>query len=570
MSDLDFPILLVHDPAEASPAIAEGVRYIAEALAAQGLAIVNARGEEEAELIVKTRPELSCVLMSWDDPDHDPGGGRRIERLIRLVREIQESLPIFLLTESLRVDELPHEVLQETSGYVWITEDKPEFSAGRIARAAEGYRRSLMPPFFRRLYDYVNEFKDAWHTPGHSGGLAFLKSPVGKIFYDFYGPNIFLTDLCSSVPEMGSLLEHQGVIREAEDEAAEAHGADRTFFVTNGTTMSNQIVHRALLKAGDVVVVDRNCHKSVINACIMTGAIPVFLPAHRNGQGIIGPARWEALDPEAIRARVAAHPLVRRKAGAVDPGAADAAGGGRVGSGAAEAAAAAGRDGVGGANGSVDSETGLASGSSRVPAPRVKMVVITNSTYDGVLYNAERLLRRLEGVADYIHMDEAWIPYAAFHPLYRRHYGLSPATRRKDLPTVISTVSTHKVLSAFSQASMIHIRNGRRPIDEDRFNEAFMMHTSTSPQYAILASLDVGTRMMMGKAGERLVQEAVERALEFRRQVYSIHREAEGRGDWWFNVWQPETVEAVFAAAGDVPGKGWEAMRGGRWPDWRG
>lgn len=487
----DFPVLLVRYPIEDAQSMSEEMLAILGAVKAHAVPVVIAKDMKDAQMLTQTHPELSAILIHWNDPKKNAHGLDYVRQLVRDVRDRGETIPIFLITEELRVDDLPHDLLSELAGTIWMGEDQPDFIAGRIERAVDMYHQSLMPPFFARLHQYVNEYNYSWHTPGHGGGVAFLKSPVGRVFYNFYGANTFLTDLCSSVPEMGSVLEHEGVVREAEEEAARAHGADRTYFVTNGTTMSNQIVHRGLLKAGDIVVIDRNCHKSILNACIMTGAIPVFLPAHRNGLGIIGPVKWSELEEAAIARRIEDNPLT-------------------------------------------------ATAQSKKP----KLVVLTNSTYDGVLYNTETVLRKLSTVADVLHMDEAWIPYAPFHPLYTAYHGLTAVSDAENLPTVVTTTSTHKLLSALSQASMIHIRNGRKPIEHSRFNEAYMMHTSTSPLYAVIASLDVSTRMMDSPSGERMIEEAIRKALEFRLQVTKAHRERTEAGDWWFNVWQPDRVEA--------------------------
>jgi lysine decarboxylase/arginine decarboxylase len=150
------------------------------------------------------------------------------------------------------------------------------------------YLDSLLPPFFKALIRYAGECRYAWHTPGHMGGAAFLKFPAGRVFYQFFGENAFRSDLSVSVPELGSLLNHTKVLREAEINAAGIFGADRTYFVTNGTTTSNKIVFQATVSPGDIVLVERNCHKSVMQAIILTGAVPVYLRTSRNAHGMIG------------------------------------------------------------------------------------------------------------------------------------------------------------------------------------------------------------------------------------------------------------------------------------------
>src|SRR5262249_52763922 len=154
--------------------------------------------------------------------------------------------------------------------------DTASFIAGRLEEALEAYLAKLLPPFFRGLIEHTEAHKYSWHTPGHSGGVAFLKSPVGRAFFDFFGETTFRADLSISVPALGSLLEHTSVVGEAEREAAANFGADRTYFVTNGTSTANKMVWHGSVSRGDLVVADRNCHKSILHSMIMTGAVPVY------------------------------------------------------------------------------------------------------------------------------------------------------------------------------------------------------------------------------------------------------------------------------------------------------
>jgi len=324
------------------------------------------------------------------------------------------------------------------------------------------------------------------------GGVAFLKSAAGRIFYSFFGENALRADLSASVPELGSLLEHSGVVGEAERKAAEVFGADRTYFVTGGTSAANKIVSLATVTGGDVVLVDRNCHKSVMHAIIMAGAVPVYLIPARNEYGIIGPIYSREFRPDVIKEKIRNCPLIE------DPA----------------------------------SQT-------------VRLAVITNSTYDGICYSAERIEEQLRDVVPYLLFDEAWSGYARFHPLYAGRFGMHPT----DVvgPTVFATQSTHKVLAAFSQGSMLHVRQGRGPVDHPRFNEAFMMFTSTSPQYTIIASLDVATKMMAGHSGKFLVEEAIEEAIVFRKKMVTVAEEIRAsplpaENYWWFTVWQPDCI----------------------------
>ncbi|MCL6563847.1 MAG: lysine decarboxylase, partial [Firmicutes bacterium] len=392
-------------------------------------------------------------------------------------------LPTYLMTDQRQVADLPQAWLDAVDGVISPESEVPGAVRDRVLTAVLDYRRQSVPPFFRALREYTQHGRFAWHTPGHLGGEGLLKHPAGRAMLAFYGPNLFRADICSSVPEVGSVLEHQGALQDAEREAARIFGADRSYFVTNGTTGSNQIVLRSLVRRGDAVVVDRNCHKSILNALIMTGGIPVFLRPNRNGLGLIGPVRAQELEPETIRSRILAHPL-------------------------------------------------LADDAQPVAA------VLTNSTYDGALYRIGRAIERLGASTDAVLVDEAWISYAPFHPLLAVGSAMR-ATVGRGGPTVFSTTSLHKTLTALSQGSLINLREGRRPVPHDRFNEAFLLYTSTSPQYGLLASLDVAVRMMAGASGQKLVDDALREAVEFRRAVTQMAAERIAQGRWAFGVWQP-------------------------------
>jgi len=506
----EMPVLVVHDASEHGLAVRTAVKRITGELHELGVTVLEADGYADGELMLRTHPELGAVLVGWAESEapadlaHAPGG------LLALARARFNGLPAFLMTEGLSVQELTPELADSLSGAIWLTEDTPQWIAGRIRAAVQQYRDSLLPPFFGALVRYVNEYRYSWHTPGHMGGLAFLKSPAGRLFFDFVGERFLRSDISSSVPELGSILEHEGVVAEAEANAARVFGADDTYFVTNGTTMSNQIVFRAVVSPGDVVLLDRNCHKSIVNSVIQTGAIPVWLQSTRNPLGLIGPIRPDELAEHAIARKLAGHPLL------------------------------AGR-----------------------PPVRPCLAVVTNSTYDGTMYDTAQLVSALGQVADHVLLDEAWIPYAAFHPVYAGHFGMAAAAGESDRPTVITTMSTHKMLAALSQASMIHIKHGRAPLPRPRFNEAFMLHTSTSPQYGIVASLDVATRMMEGAAGRALVDDAVAEAIAFRNEVASVGERMAEKGTWWFSAFQPAGTQDSRQDAWQLaPAEHWHGFSG--------
>lgn len=482
----DLPVLVVERAGARTPGpMAAAVGQLVTAMGAHGLTVIRAEGGDDAELTIRTHPELGCVLV-----EVEPSDAKSAVATVTLVRARNDHLPVFFLTETIGMADLPIDGLGSVQGWIWATEDTPDFTAGRVATAVDEYLSALYPPFFGELVRYVDSYRYAWHTPGHMGGLAFRRSPVGRRFFDFFGERVFRADLSSSVAELGSVLEHDGVVAQAEAQAARVFGADRTWFVTNGTTMSNQVVFRGTVRQGDVVVLDRNCHKSILNAVIQTGAVPVWLEPVRNALGMIGPVRPTELDEGVIREKVATNPLVD------------------------------------------DTERA-----------RVRLAAVTNSTYDGTMYDTGEVIRRLRDVVPIVLFDEAWIPYAPFHSVFTGHYAMArSAAGDDDDPTVFSTTSTHKMLAAFSQGSMIQLRQGRVAIEPHRFNEAFMMHASTSPQYSIVASLDVATRMMEGSAGRTLMDECLREAVGFRQELARVGDEMKGRGGWFFRCWQPESL----------------------------
>lgn len=397
---------------------------------------------------------------------------------------------------------MPLDVLRRTNDFIWLFEDTATFIAGRILAAVRNYRENALPPMFMALLRFSQVHEYSWHTPGHTGGTAFMKAPAGRAFFDFLGENIFRTDLSISVGELGSLLDHSGPIGESEKYTARVFGAHRTYHVTNGSSTSNRVIFMACVAKGQVALCDRNCHKSIEHAITMSGAVPTYLLTTRNQYGLIGPIPPQRMTPEAIKKSIEDNPLV-------GPG--------------------------------ID--------------PKPVHAIVTNSTYDGLCYNVKRVEELLGQSVDRLHFDEAWYGYARFNPLYADRFAMhgEPAEHGKDQPSVFATQSTHKLLAAFSQASMIHVRDGRNPVDHNRFNEAFMMHASTSPNYAIIASNDVDAAMMEGPGGKSLTQDAIAEAVAFRRLMARLNAEFAGKNDWFVNVWQPDVVQDARAAKSLLP-----------------
>lgn len=491
--DLKFPILIVHRDIKADTVAGERVREIAAELEQNGFHILPTGSAAEGRIVASTHHGLACILVAAEGAGENQRLLQDVLGLIRVARRRAPHLPIFALGEQITIENAPAEAmadLNELRGLLYLFEDTVPFLARQVARATRSYLDGLLPPFFRALVQHTGDSNYSWHTPGHGGGVAFRKSPVGQAFHQFFGENTLRSDLSVSVPELGSLLDHTGPVAAAEARAARNFGADHTFFVINGTSTANKIVWHSMVARDDLVLVDRNCHKSILHSIIMTGAIPLYLTPSRNELGIIGPIPLEEFTPESIQAKIDASPLARGR------------------------------------------------------PPRVKLAVVTNSTYDGLCYNANLIKRTLGSSVDVLHFDEAWYAYAAFHEFYDGRYGMDT---REQGPLVFTTHSSHKVLAAFSQASMIHVLDSdQRQLDRDRFNEAFMMHISTSPQYGILASLDVASAMMEGPAGRSLIQETFDEALSFRRALANV-RQHLSADDWWFSIWQPVAADGAEA-----------------------
>lgn len=470
------------------------IQRIMEGLRESGIRVGAVASPEDARAAYSVFPEVDCILINWNVGRDSPERYKATENLIHQIRARNEKIPLFLMSEPTIAPPvaLTISVVREINEYIWVMEDTPAFIIGRIRAAAKRYREHLLPPFFKEMVKFSKDFEYSWHTPGHTGGTAFLKSPAGRAFYQFFGDQIFRSDLSISVGSLGSLLDHSGPVGEAERFAAKVFGADMTYFVTNGTSTANKIVFFGRVTRDDIVLVDRNCHKSAEHALTMTHSIAVYMLPTRNRYGIIGPIPPQEMTPEALKAKITACPLSKTAA-------------------------------------------------NKIPVH----AIITNSTYDGLCYHAAQVEDFLGRSVDSIHFDEAWYGYARFNPFYRERFAMRDDAKDEKGPTVFATQSTHKLLAAFSQASMIHIRNGRVPVEHDRFNEGFMMHSSTSPFYPIIASLDISAKMMEGPAGTILTTESIEEAIRFRRTMARIKTEiGDGKkpGNWWFSMWQPDMV----------------------------
>ena len=311
--------------------------------------------------------------------------------------------PIYLLSEFKGVETLSLAPLGEVTGYAYLDNETPGFTAKEVIFALERYAAELKPPFFGALMDYDYEGNQMWTCPGHQGGAFYRRSPAGRLFVEHLGEAVFRNDIDNSVPELGDLLIHEGPALRAEKAAAKVFGADRTYFILNGTSTSNKVVSAALLKRGDLVLFDRNNHKSIHHgALLLAGAVPIYIETDRNPQGLIGPMDYEALDEAKLREQIRTHPLVTDK------------------------------------------------NAWRRERP-FRLAVMEQCSYDGTIYNASKLLERIGHLCDYVHFDEAWAGFMKFHPLFEDHYAMGIKNLDANSPGIIATQSTHKQLAGFSQ-----------------------------------------------------------------------------------------------------------------------
>ncbi|MGR3696575.1 MAG: Orn/Lys/Arg family decarboxylase [Sagittula sp.] len=505
-----FPIVIIDEDFRSENTSGLGIRALAQAIESEGFEVLGVTSYGDLSQFAQQQSRASAFVLSIDDEEFTPGPDLdpavlNLRKFIEEVRWKNADVPIYVYGETKTSRHLPNDILRELHGFIHMFEDTPEFMAKHIIREAKSYLEYIQPPFFKELLDYAEDGSYSWHCPGHSGGVAFLKSPIGQMYHQFYGENMLRADVCNAVEELGQLLDHNGAIGESEKNAARIFNADHCFFVTNGTSTSNKMVWHHTVAPGDVVVVDRNCHKSILHSIIMTGAIPVFLKPTRNHWGIIGPIQRSEFEPEAIKAKIRANPLLE----------------------------------------GVDPET---------VKPRI--LTLTQSTYDGVLYNTEVIKGMLDGWIENLHFDEAWLPHAAFHPFYGTYHAMGRKRERSKKSVTYVTQSVHKLLAGISQASHVLVQDSEETkLDRHLFNEAYLMHTSTSPQYSIIASCDVAAAMMEPPGGTALVEESLDEALDFRRAMRKVDEEF--GNDWWFQVWGPDTL----AEEGIGRAKDWELKK---------
>jgi arginine decarboxylase len=485
---LSMRALVVDDELTSPTAEGRATRALVQELQGRAIEVVEAASAEDGMSVIMSDSAIHTILIDWTLTEDK--GHAKAKSLLEFVRSRNDKIPIFLMAERDEASSIPIPVMEMVDEFIWTLEDTAAFVGGRVAAASRRYLEVMLPPLAAALMKFSQEYEYSWHTPGHTGGTAFLKSPVGRIFFDYFGENLLRSDLSISVGALGSLLDHTGPIGEHEKYAARVFGAHRTYCVTNGTSTSNRVIFMAAVGRDQIALSDRNCHKSIEHSLVMTGAIPSYLVPLRNRYGIIGPIPPERLKKDAIRAAIKANPLVRNGADT-----------------------------------------------------RPVYSVVTNSTYDGLCYDARRVEQLLDPSVDRIHFDEAWYAYARFNPIYRNRHAMHGDPNDHRGPTVFATHSTHKLLAALSQASFLHIRDGRNSIPHARFNESFMMHASTSPLYTIIVSNDVTAAMMEGPGGLALTTESIQEAVAFRQTMGRVHRQFAEKEDWFFNTWNADRVK---------------------------
>ncbi len=467
------------------------------AIAAEGFEI-EVTDRYDRDIILDA--DVGAYVVACDGELHEPA-----RDFLRRVRATGNQMPIWALAERFRTSDIDDfSLIGEVTGFIYIGQQTPAYYAKQVINSLKEYGKSLLPPFFGGMLAYDYEANIAFDCPGHQGGQFYRKSPTGQIFFKHMGESIFRNDLCNADVDLGDLLIHEGAAVDAQRNAARIFGADKTYFVLNGTSTSNKIVQNAVVTRGDLVLFDRNNHKSNHHgSLVQSGGIPIYLSTARNAFGMVGAMDWDCFDENYLREQIRINPLV------TDP--------------------------------------------DRHKAERpFRLAVIQLATYDGTVYNAGKVMEKIGHLCDYMLWDEAWIGYNAFHPLFKGHSPMRLENLGPDMPGLFSTQSVHKQLAGFSQASQIHkrdahIRGQHRYVEHKRFNDAFMLHASTSPFYPLFASLDVNAKLHEGKSGEMMWDQCIELAIETRKKFREIghHYNETGATEqekWFFDPFVPDKV----------------------------
>ena len=475
---------------------------------------------EDALIAVMFNYNIQCVVIRYGFPfssanklevlqryitgleDTDAEEQTNIDRgplLGSVLAELRPELDLYLVTD-VAVETIAGDATQSFKRIFYRQEDYLELHLSLLRGIGSRYQT----PFFTALREYSRQPTGVFHAMPISRGKSITKSHWIQDMVQFYGINIFLAETSATSGGLDSLLQPHGPIKKAQELAARAFGARRTYFVTNGTSTANKIVVQALTRPGDIVLVDRDCHKSHHYGMVLAGARVAYLDSYPLDQF----SMYGAVPLEEIKRTL----LMYRRAGQLD---------------------------------------------------QVKMLLLTNCTFDGIVYNVERVMEECLAIKpDLVFLwDEAWFAFAGFTPTYRKRTAMATARRlleryrsdayleryeqyaaefdihnadeeaclnRQLFPDphqvrirAYATQSTHKSLTSLRQGSMIHVfdQDFQHKVEEP-FDEAFMTHTSTSPNYQILASLDVGRRQVELE-GFELVQKQIELAMSLREKVAS-------------------------------------------------
>ncbi|CRY56151.1 ornithine decarboxylase [Yersinia intermedia] len=452
--------------------------------------------------------DIAAVVLSVQDINNG---------VINSIHELGLEIPIFAAVCC--EEELNTDVLPSLNGVFELCGDNTDFYGKQLESAAEKYEKELLPPFFNTLKKYVEMGNSTFACPGHQGGQFFRKHPAGRQFFDFYGETIFRSDMCNADVKLGDLLIHEGAPCDAQKHAAKVFNADKTYFVLNGTSASNKVATNALLARGDLVLFDRNNHKSNHHgALIQAGATPVYLETARNPFGFIGGIDAHCFEEKYLREQIRS----------VAPDRAN-------------------------------------------EARPFRLAIIQLGTYDGTIYNARQVVDKIGHLCDYILFDSAWVGYEQFIPMMKDCSPLLLELNEND-PGIIVTQSVHKQQAGFSQTSQIHkkdkhIKGQDRYCNHKRFNNAFMLHASTSPFYPLFAALDVNAKMHEGKSGQRMWLDCVKTGIEARKMILNtcnmikpfVPVEVDGK------PWQEYDTNAMaqdLRFFNFIPGEKWHAFEG--------
>lgn len=420
------------------------------------------------ELFSTDRP-----MINIDDADYTETAAIVIDDkqwdVVNEVNELCFGIPIIVFSNN------PEDVSDEHRNAIYrlidINRYNKEITSGEIELAVTKYEGRVVPPFFEKLSDYMDLKNLQFNCPGHQSGQYFKKHPAGKAFYNFYGEMLFRSDICNADVELGDLLIHEGPAEEAVKNASKVYNSDNTYFVMNGTSTSNNVAISALITPGDLILFDRNNHKSVYESGLLrAGATPVYLETSRNPLGFIGGIYDHCFEEKYIRS------LLEE----VDPDKAN-------------------------------------------DERPFRLAVIQLGTYDGVICNARQIVDRIGHLCDYILFDSAWVGYEQFIPMMKDCSPLLLELNEND-PGILVTQSVHKQQAGFSQGSYIHkkdshIEGQKRYVDHKRFNSSYRLHASTSPFYPIFASLDVNARMQDRQAGRRMWRDCIRLGVDARKDI---------------------------------------------------